>query len=296
MDNAQFVHMATAIGATVQQNVLMSQYTSFKIGGPARYLISVPGQKLPELLSCMPKIKYKIAGNCSNLVFPDEGYDGAVITIEQQMPELIGDATITVGAGTSLAKLAVFAEQNGLTGLEFAHGIPGTVGGAVFMNAGAYGGEICQVLKLSECHSELGVITLQNHEHEFAYRSSVLKRRRDLVVLSSTFSLTHGDRAQITAKMAELSKQRRSKQPLDLPSAGSAFKRPTGYYAAKLIEDCGLKGYSIGGASVSTKHAGFIVNTGGATAQDLDRLMIHIEQVVRGTFAVELEREVEFVK
>ncbi|MBO5973127.1 MAG: UDP-N-acetylmuramate dehydrogenase, partial [Clostridia bacterium] len=203
---------------------------------------------------------------------------------------------VTVSAGTQLAVLAQACAEHSLTGLEFAHGIPGTVGGAVMMNAGAYGGEIGGVLVSTRyCTPEGEIRTLSAEEHGFGYRTSFFKTHPEYLILSAEFELRQGDRDEIKNTMAELARRRRESQPLDKPSAGSTFKRPEGYFAGKLIEDCSLKGFTIGGAQVSQKHAGFVINAGGATCSDVLELCAHIQKTVYERFGVMLEREIKIL-
>jgi UDP-N-acetylmuramate dehydrogenase len=238
-----------------------------------------------------------VIGNGTNLLFPDEGFDRLVIKTGPNVAGLsvIGN-TVTAACGVSLARVAVAAMEAGLTGLEFAHGIPGSVGGGVVMNAGAYGGELKDVVTRTTYLDEaMTCRTLTGQEHEFSYRHSFLSDRPG-VILSVTMTLTPGDKQAISARMKELSEKRRASQPLELPSAGSTFKRPAAGYAAALIDEAGLKGYTIGGAQVSEKHAGFVVNVGGATCQDVLRLMEHIQNTVLSRSGVMLEPEVRIIR
>lgn len=274
----------------------MSKHTSFEIGGPASILV-VPSsiEELIEVLKAVNDTKYTIMGNGTNLLVCDDGFDGVVIKISGVLDEITSDGEyITAGAGALLSKVGAFAKAKSLTGFEFASGIPGTVGGAVFMNAGAYDGEMKDIVVSStyvDTSGNVGEIT----EHNFGYRTSVYKNS-DKYVISAKFKLKHGDVSDISAKMVDLAHRRASKQPLELPSAGSVFKRPEGYYAGALIEQAGLKGKSIGGASVSTKHTGFIVNTGGATCQDVLNLIDEIKKTVYEKFGVMLEQEVRVLE
>lgn len=280
----------------------MARHTTFRAGGYAAWY-SAPDtkQKLVKLIhfSETENIAYRVIGNGSNLLVADEGYDGLVIRTSPALDALVweDETTLCAGAGTLLSTVSAAAASRGLTGLEFAQGIPGTVGGAVFINAGAYGGEIAQVLARSEYLAPDGAVRVRAAEaHEFGYRTSVYKHHPSSVVLSAVFTLQKGDSEQIYAKMAELSASRKEKQPLEYPSAGSAYKRPQGYFAGKLIEDCGLKGFAVGGAQVSEKHAGFIINKGGATAGDIILLMEQIERAVQARFGVTLEREIQILR
>ena len=280
----------------------MARHTTFRAGGYAAWYSAPETRDLLVKLICFSVsqgIEFRVIGNGSNLLVPDEGYDGLVI---RTMPALdtiewINNTTLRVGSGALLSNVSVAAAARGMTGLEFAQGIPGTVGGAVFINAGAYGGEICQVLTQSECLTAGGdMIALPAAQHEFGYRTSVYKHDISTTVMSADFTLQKGDPEKIRARMAELAASRREKQPLEFPSAGSAFKRPDGFFAGKLIEDSGLKGYAIGGAQVSEKHAGFVINRGDATASDILRLLDHIEDTVYRRFGVTLEREIQILR
>ena len=278
-------------------NELMSKHTSFRIGGPAA-VMAFPKNK--EELSILLKqsklldIKTAILGAGTNVLAPDEGMDRLVICLKDCFGgmEQIDDCHIRVAAGVTMTKAAIFAARLGLSGLEFAHGIPGTVGGGVYMNAGAYGGEICQVCTQVDVMDKDGnVRTLSGDQMGFSYRHSVLEDTGD-IVLSAVFALSHAPEEEIRARMQELMKKRSASQPLDLPSAGSAFKRPVGGYAAALIDQAGLRGFKIGGAAVSEKHAGFAVNLGGATANDVKTLLRDVSNIVFEKSCICLEPEV----
>ncbi len=275
----------------------MAKHTSFRIGGPAE-VMAFPKNKeeLSQLLktSALLDAKPVILGAGTNVLAPDEGIACLVICLKDCMDgmERIGEHTIRVAAGVTMTRAAVFAANLGLSGLEFAHGIPGTVGGGVYMNAGAYGGEICQVCTSVEVMDRNGALrTLTNEEMKFSYRHSVLEDSDDIVI-SAEFALTPAPVEEIKGKMKELMAKRSASQPLDLPSAGSAFKRPVGGYAAALIDQAGLKGYSVGGAAISTKHAGFAVNVGGATAADVKNLLAQVSDIVFERSGIRLEPEV----
>ena len=276
----------------------LHRHTSFKIGGPADALaLPESREELRELLNVLRnhEIQFMIMGNGSNLLFSDNGYRGVIVKINRNMSKisLSGDV-INVEAGALLTAVAAEAMKTGLTGLEFASGIPGTVGGAVFMNAGAYDGEIKDVFINAEVLSDDGTITEYRLEDmDFSYRHSVIQERG--ILLAAFFKLRMGNYELIKSKIDELTQARRSKQPLDLPSAGSVFRRPQGYYAGKLIMDCGLQGYSIGGAQVSEKHCGFIVNKGGASCADVLRLIEHIQVTVFKEFNVSLVPEIRII-
>lgn len=278
-------------------NELMSKHTSFRIGGPAA-VMAFPKNK--EELSILLKqselldIKTAILGAGTNVLAPDEGMDCLVICLKDCFGgmEQIDDSHIRVAAGVTMTKAAIFAAKLGLSGLEFAHGIPGTVGGGVYMNAGAYGGEICQVCTQVDVMDKDGnVRTLSGDHMGFSYRHSVLEDTGD-IVLSAVFALSHAPEEEIRGRMQELMKKRSASQPLDLPSAGSAFKRPVGGYAAALIDQAGLRGFQIGGAAVSEKHAGFAVNLGGATANDVKTLLRDVSNIVFEKSGIRLEPEV----
>jgi len=287
-----------------EENVDGKRLCSFHVGGKARVLVKPKNaEQLGMLYAYLTEneINNKILGKGSNVVISDDGYDGVIVSLSEISSvdfSVTDDNCIIAGAGASMLKLAGFAQQNGLTGLEFAHGIPGTVGGGVYMNAGAYGGEISQVLE--SClifDTERGILFIADGEQcDFSYRHSAFMDYKHLIVVFATFELKKGDPDEIKAKMDEYKAKRQASQPLEYPSAGSTFKRPEGHFAGKLIEDCGLKGFSIGGAQVSEKHAGFIINRGGATADDIKNLVAHVQKEVKEKFDVSLECEIEFVE
>ncbi len=284
---------------TVECDVPMQRHTSFRIGGPARRMaFPVNREQLVILLGLAQEcgIKPFILGKGTNLLVADEGLDTLVIKTEQMNAiRQLDDVTLEADAGISLARLAVFAQQNGLAGLEFAHGIPGSLGGAVFMNAGAYGGEMKQVVIEVAALFEDGVRYLTAEEAQFAYRHSVFSNA-DAVVLGAKLRLEKGDSAEIRARMDDLMARRKQSQPLEYPSAGSTFKRPTGYFAGTLIEQTGLKGLTVGGAQVSEKHAGFVINIGGATCADVTELIAQVQQRVLDAHGVQLEPEVKIIR
>lgn len=283
-----------------EENILLQEpmagHTTFRVGGPADCLLQPENE---EQLKSVQKylqavgIPWFVTGNGSNLLVSDQGYAGAVLQIGQKMSRItVEDCILRVQAGASMAQAARAALEYGLTGLEFASGIPGTVGGGVVMNAGAYGGEMSQVVEqvnVIDCHGER--MELQNETMEFGYRSSVI-RDNPFIVTEVIFRLEKVDRDQIRSTMEELAARRREKQPLEYPSAGSTFKRPEGNFAGKLIMDAGLRGFQIGGARVSDKHCGFIINTGGATARDIRDVIVRVQEQVKDRFHVELETEV----
>ena len=274
----------------------MSRHTSFRIGGPAGlFLVPESGEALGAAVRMAAEegARTYVLGNGSNVLFDDAGFDGCVISTEGLAGILVGGDKITAGAGASLSAVCKAARDASLTGLEFAYGIPGSVGGAVVMNAGAYGGEIASVLESSE-YLDPGtgeICTLTLPEHGYGYRDSVYRHEKR-IVLRAVFGLSRGDRKAIAAKMNELAARRVEKQPLEFPSAGSVFKRPEGHFVGQMVEESGLKGFRIGGAEVSEKHAGFIVNRGGATSADVLALVERIRETVRRNYGVELECEI----
>ena len=281
----------------VRINEPMKNHTTFKIGGPAQYYVTPESvTQIQEVVSlCKDKnISLHVIGNGSNILVGDDGVDGVVLALFNTFSDYeIKDNVITAQAGMSLIKLAVVALREGLTGLEFASGIPGSVGGAVYMNAGAYDGQMKDVVTSVTVLDEAGNIRiLGRDELDMGYRTSAVAKN-NMIVLQVVIELKSGDKEQIKARMNQLSELRKQKQPLEYPSAGSTFKRPEGYFAGKLIADAGLKGYSIGGAAVSEKHAGFVVNMGGATAKDVVELTDYIKKRIMEQFGVTLELEVK---
>lgn len=279
-------------------NEPMKNHTSFKIGGNADYYV-MPETK-EQILNirnfCLDNdIPFYIVGKGSNLLVSDEGLRGVVIKIGRNFSSYSVDGdNITAQSGILLSKLANIALENSLTGFEFASGIPGSLGGAVYMNAGAYDGEIKDVVISTEYIDKNGEIhTVNGVEHDFSYRHSMFSA--DDIILESTLKFTHGNKDEILSYMRELNNRRKEKQPLEHPSAGSTFKRPEGYFAAKLIDDSGLRGYRIGGAMVSKKHCGFVVNVDNATCDDVLKLMDYIKNVVMKKYGVELEAEVKYL-
>ena len=284
----------------------MSAHTTFRIGGPADYFVE-PGSEsvLKELLLLCRETEtpFFILGNGSNLLVSDEGYRGVMISLrgfdeisfrEGESTEA-GKTIMTAGCGVLLSKAAMQAAERGLTGFEFAGGIPGTLGGAVTMNAGAYGGEIRDVILSARVMTKAGdVREISAEELDLSYRHSIIQEK-DLIVLSADFAFAHGDEEQIKEQMRQLNTQRREKQPLEYGSAGSTFKRPEGYFAGKLIQDAGLKGYRSGDVMVSEKHSGFVVNVGKGTCGDAMRVIEHVQRTVYEQFGVELELEVKRV-
>ena len=263
----------------------MSQHTTFRIGGPADVFVMPENyEQIREVLRLCKeeKLPFFVLGNGSNLLVSDSGYRGVIIQMDRNMEEIRLDGEeIHACAGALLSSVAVAARNASLTGFEFAGGIPGTIGGAAVMNAGAYGGELKDVLKEVTVMTREGeILTIPAEKMEMGYRTSIIKTAGYLV-LEAVISLKKGDEEAIRATMKDLSERRTEKQPLDYPSAGSTFKRPEGYFAGKLIMDSGLRGYRVGGAQVSEKHCGFVINAGGATAEDVRSLMDHVIRVVR---------------
>ncbi len=297
---AIYYELAKSLPAeSIQRDVAMSSQTSFKIGGPADLFVT-PNDKVQlqkAIQACRKmEVPYYIMGNGSNLLVSDKGYRGVIIQIYRQMNHIeIDGTTVRTGAGILLSTLAKRVLDAGLTGLEFASGIPGTVGGALYMNAGAYGGEMKDVLVEATIVDHEGNIRVMPAEAlQLGYRTSTLQNTGDTIV-EAVFKLSEGDRSMILEQMRDLDERRRTKQPLEFPSAGSTFKRPTGYYAGKLIMDAGLAGYSIGDATVSTKHCGFVVNNGNASCQDVLDLIEHIKTTVKARFGVDMEPEVRII-
>ena len=277
----------------------MKKHTTFRVGGPARALVE-PGSaedvKSVVEFCKSEQIPYYIVGNGSNLLVSDKGYDGVIIHLFKNMSAMrIEGNKVYVQAGALLSKVAVQAGRKGLTGMEFASGIPGTIGGAMVMNAGAYGGEMKDVTEEVTVLTEKGEIkTLKREELKMGYRTSIIAEKGYLV-LEAVLQLTDGDLKEIRAVMEDLKKKRISKQPLEYPSAGSTFKRPKGYFAGKLIMDAGLRGFQVGGAQVSEKHCGFVINTGDATAEDVTELIRQVAERVKAQSGVTLEPEVKLL-
>ena len=275
----------------------MASHTSFEIGGAAE-IMAFPRtrEQLVKLIktSVLLDSKFAILGAGTNILAPDAGIRGLVICLKNCLDEIqqLDDTHIRVMAGATMARAAVFAANLGLSGLEFAHGIPGTVGGGVYMNAGAYGGELCQVIDSVEVMDYDGTIHHYSAEEmDFSYRHSRLEEE-DGIVISADFALIPKESNAIKATMKELAGKRTASQPLEFPSAGSAFKRPVGGYAASLIDQAGLKGYQVGGAAISTKHAGFAINVGGATAEDVKQLLQQVSEKVFDYSGIRIEPEI----
>ncbi|MDO4308307.1 MAG: UDP-N-acetylmuramate dehydrogenase [Eubacteriales bacterium] len=277
----------------------MDRHTTFRIGGPADYfLLPETVEEIRGILDICKKEKmpYFILGNGSNLLVSDSGFRGVIIQMYRNMSSITVEGTrIHAECGALLSSIAAAAKTASLTGFEFAGGIPGTLGGAVVMNAGAYGGEMKDVLeKVTVMDQDGRILTLTAEELQMGYRTSIVKTAGYLV-LEAVIALKEGKQEEIRDRMRELTEQRTSKQPLEYPSAGSTFKRPEGYFAGKLIMDCGLRGYRVGGAQVSEKHCGFVINAGGATAADVRTLMQNVSDRVQEKFGVVLEPEVKFL-
>lgn len=277
----------------------MKKHTTFRIGGPADYYVTPHSKdEIAQVIAACRKenIPYYILGNGSNLLVSDNGYRGVIIQIFKNYNDVcVEGECITAKAGALLSKIAKKALEHGLTGFEFASGIPGTLGGAAVMNAGAYGGEMKDVLEEVTVLSREGdILTLKREELEMGYRSSIIARK-GYIVLEAKLKLRHGSREEIAARMEELKEKRISKQPLEYPSAGSTFKRPEGYFAGKLIMDAGLRGFSVGDAQVSEKHCGFVINKGEATAEQVRELMREVTRRVEEASGVRLEPEVKML-
>jgi UDP-N-acetylmuramate dehydrogenase len=284
----------------IKQNEPLLNHTTIKIGGPADLFVE------PSSIDNLKKVMEVIGGNAvqwraigrgSNLLVSDKGIEGVVIKLGQGLDHLnINDTEITVGGGYSLVSLATSISKKGMTGLEFASGIPGSVGGAVYMNAGAHGSDISKILKKAHILFADGSMEwLTNEEMDFSYRTSILQNKRPGIVLEAVFDLEMGDRAAIVAQMQKNKDYRKETQPWNFPCAGSIFRNPLPNYAGKLIEDAGLKGYSIGGAKISEMHGNFIVNAGNATANDVLSLIQHVKETIYNLYGVKMETEVEII-
>ncbi len=299
MNNEFLNELRKKIGAEfIFEKEPMKQHTTFRVGGPADVLVTPSAEELPEIVTlCRTfEVPYYIVGNGSNLLVGDKGIRGVVIAMTNRMGDIVCDGeTITAEAGASLGRVAAKAAEEGLTGMEFAAGIPGTVGGAVVMNAGAYGGEMKDIITSVLVMDEFGEKKeLSVEELDLSYRHSCLPEKR-YMILQITMQLQKGCADEIRAKMAELRELRITKQPLEYPSAGSTFKRPEGYFAGKLIMDAGLRGFQVGGAQVAEKHCGFVINKDHATAMDICQLMQEVTAKVEAEFGVTLEPEVKML-
>lgn len=296
MKTDSLIALAQKLKIKYSQNEAMSLHTSFKIGGAADIILFPQNEgQLAEILSLAAAegIPTFILGKGSNLLVSDDGIEGAVIsTLAMQNITLISDTELKAEAGASLAALCRAARDNGLTGLEFAYGIPGTVGGALYMNAGAYGGDMSMVVKSAESiDADNQLISRTVDQMALGYRKSIYDQNGEIIT-SVTFSLKKGDKKEISDAMDTFMNKRKNSQPLDFPSAGSTFKRPEGYYAAALIDECGLKGFGVGGAEVSIKHAGFVINKDNASCRDVLELIGKIKKIVMEKRGVELNTEV----
>lgn len=290
----------------IKQRELLSLHTTFRIGGPADFFLEPESEEqlLAIIEYCTQSgIPYFLLGKGSNLLVSDAGYRGAIITLEKCYREITvkderGEETktyrITAGAGVLFSRLSAYAAEHSLEGLEFASGIPGTLGGAVMMNAGAYGGEVSQALASARILLSGRIREYSNQELQFGYRHSLLMEEKG-IVLSADFILRAGDKEKIREKMTEFNRRRREKQPLEYPSAGSTFKRPSGYFAGKLIEDAGLKGYRVGEIEVSEKHSGFVINKGHGNAEQVLQLIQDVQRIVLEKYGVMLELEVRML-
>lgn len=284
----------------VKENEALARHTTIKIGGPADLFIEPSSvENLKKVMDVIRKyhVKWQVIGKGSNLLVSDNGIEGAVIKLGQGLDHLQIDGTeITVGAGYSLISLATSISKKGITGLEFASGIPGSVGGAVFMNAGAHGSDISKILKKAHILFEDGTFAwLSNEEMEFSYRTSILQKKRRGVAVEATFQLSNGDRAEIIANMQKNKDYRKDTQPWNFPCAGSIFRNPLPNYAGKLIESAGLKGFSIGGAKISEMHGNFIVNAGNAKAKDVMDLIQYVKNTIDQQYGIKMETEVEII-
>lgn len=300
MNTQRLFETAENCGCEILMNEPLSGHTTFKLGGPCTAMINVNStESLSRLLTCAREdgVRTFVLGKGSNVLFDDRGFNGVVLHIGSQMSDitLIDDTTVTAQAGCSLMKLCRFAAENSLSGLEFAYGIPGTVGGAVYMDAGAYGGEIKDVIISCVVVDTQGRMrTMSASELDMSYRYSSLQKSGD-IVCEASFALQKGRRDHIEDKMAELMGKRRDKQPLEYPNAGSTFKRPEGFFAGKLIQDSGLRGFSVGGAKVSEKHCGFVINADNATSADVKSLIEQVQKIVLEKTGQSLECEVRIV-
>lgn len=301
MENKELVKKLTSVFGEerVLIDELMSNHTSFKIGGPADIMVFPSNSaQLGEIIKYFinSKTPYMVMGNGTNLLVSDKGIRGVVIKIYDNMDKYVFNGEyLEIEAGMLISKASKIAFQNSLSGLEFAEGIPGTIGGAVTMNAGAYIGEMAMVVYETEYIDTNGnIITVTGQEHSFSYRTSIIQKTKG-IVLKTRLKLKAGDSQKIKELMNDFNFKRRDKQPLEWPSAGSVFKRPEGYFVGKLIDDCSLRGYRIGGARISDKHSGFIINTGAATCKDVLELIKHIQSTVKEHFDVELEPELRIV-
>ena len=300
MNTEQLCILARKLGCRILINRKLRDFTTFRVGGECPVIIEINSENsLAELVkfSNQNRLRTMVIGKGSNMLCDDKGFDGAVFLMGNEFSKirLIDDVTVEAEAGCPLIRLCRFALENSLGGLEFAYGIPGTVGGAVYMNAGAYGGEIKNVIQSARAADSDGNISeFSKEEMELSYRTSVFQRRNSIIT-KAVFKLHKAEKSEIEARMNELMARRKEKQPLEYPNAGSTIKRPQGQFAGKLIQDCGLKGVSIGGAQVSEKHSGFVINTGNATSDDIKRLIEKVQQTVLEKTGYFLECEVRII-
>jgi len=289
------------IGVECKTNELLSSRSSFQIGGPAALTV-LPRQKeeMIAVLNAVRRydIKFVVIGNGSNILFDDSGYDGVVISTTNMREVAVEGTVMRAECGASFIGMSIMAMKNQLTGLEFAYGIPGSCGGAVFMNAGACGSEIAAVIDSVECYNINSgrVVELNRDELDMSYRHSAFMQKDELIILSATLDLAYGDVDSIKKAMVQNKQNREAKQPLDKPNAGSIFKRHEQYAVSKIIDDCGLKGYRIGGAQISEKHAGFIVNCGEATSNDVLELIAHIQKIILKKYGFKPECEIRYIR
>ncbi len=296
----EVINKAKALGCRCLEGEMLKEHVSFKVGGRCRCLVSInSASSVAELVLMCENIgvPYIVIGKGSNLLIDDNGYDGIVFLMGKDFSSvsLLNETTIECEAGAPLSKVAYFAYKNGLSGFEFSWGIPGTVGGAVYMNAGAYGGEVQDVIVNAEyVKKDGGIGIFEKDELDLSYRHSIFQSG-EYVITKAVFKLEKGEPAVIRARMDELMKRRKDKQPLEFPSAGSTFKRPDGTFASLLIEQCGLKGLSVGGAEVSTKHSGFVINKNNASYCDVISLINKVKEIVHEQTGYSLECEVEII-
>lgn len=300
MDRRIVEKLSLLDGVNVDEKGDLALLTGFRTGGCAVTVSPETREAFLSAVGCLREsgAEYFVLGNGTNVLAMDEGYDGAVLLTKRALSDISSDGClIRAGAGASLADVCRKACYEGLSGMEFAYGIPGSVGGAVFMNAGAYGGEMKDILVEAEYLDEEGnTVTIPASELGLAYRSSIFQQHRRWLILSAVFRLKKGDSKVIAETMRETMSKRIEKQPLDYPSCGSTFKRPQGNYASKLIDDCGLRGFTVGGAQVSEKHCGFVINRGGATTADILALIEEVRKKVKEMTGYELECEIEFLR
>lgn len=297
----KYLEILSDRGISYALNEPMANHTSFRIGGPADVYVSP--ESAEELKDAYVEARNVglctyILGKGSNVLFDDGGFNGVIISTEKLNSVTVEGNVLTAECGASFTHIAAVARDHGLSGLEFAYGIPGAVGGAVYMNAGAYGGEVSQCLVSSTSFDPVSgkILFTEGADHAFAYRFSIYKKYPERVILSASFKLTPFYRGEIKFRMDDLMQRRKDKQPLEYPSAGSVFKRPEGYFVGQMIEELGLKGYTVGGAQISEKHAGFIINRGGAKCADVLSLVDFIKSKVYEKYNVELECELIYVK